>query len=83
MKNNYRSNEFLYIPVSLTEIKEKLKSQLKELLDVDGFKIITAQHKDTTRLVVMEYQKSEKSPTGTVQFYKTQTSDMAVNDRTG
>ncbi len=54
--------------LSLTEVKDKLKPQLKILLDVDDFKIITAEHKDNSWLVFVEYQMPEKGPSGVMLY---------------
>ncbi|AGO61907.1 hypothetical protein [Ferroplasma acidarmanus] len=40
--------------LSLVEIKEKLKPQLKSLLDVDTFKIVAAERKEKFWVLVIQ-----------------------------
>lgn len=69
--------------LSLIEVKEKLKPQLKVLLDVDDFKISSAEHKDNRWVVLVEYQTPEKGPSGIMVYYKTKTIGLSVDDQSG
>ncbi len=69
--------------LSLVEIKEKLKPQLKELWGVDDFKIVTAEHKDQWWMVFVEYNAQETSPSGALKYYKIKKTGLGVNDETG
>ncbi len=69
--------------LSLIEAKEKLEPQLKSLLDIDDFKIVTAQHDKNTWILFVEYQIPEKGPTGVLVYYKTKTTGFLVSDEDG
>lgn len=71
------------MPLSLVEVKEKLKPQVKSLWDVDDFKIVKAEHKADTWVLGIEYQKPTKGPAGVMEFYSTTFQAIAVNDSTG
>ncbi len=69
--------------ISLIEVKEKLKPQLKLLLDVDDFRIQQAEHTDMGWFVIVEYQQPEKGLIGDLVYYKTKTSGFVVSDKDG
>ncbi|EQB69317.1 MAG: hypothetical protein AMDU5_GPLC00004G0287 [Thermoplasmatales archaeon Gpl] len=69
--------------ISLIEIREKLKPQLKALLDVDNFKIVSAEHMEKNWIIVVEYQMPEKGPAGILVYYKTEIAGLKVSDEDG
>ena len=69
--------------LSLVEIKEKLKPQLKSLWGIDDFKVVRAGRKDKFWILMVEYQESEKGPAGVVQYFKTKISGLSVEGETG
>ncbi len=69
--------------LSLVEIKEKLKPQLKSLWGIDDFKVVRAERKDKFWILMVEYQESEKGPAGVVQYFKTKISGLSVEGETG
>lgn len=71
------------MPLSLIELKEKLKPQLESLLEVNDFKIIMAEHKDNIWILIVEYQKPYKGPSGAMSYFKTESKSIAVDDKTG
>ncbi len=71
------------MPLSLIELKEKLKPQLKSLLEVSDFKITKAEHKDNNWIIGVEYQKPFKGPAGVMTYFNTEFKAMSVNDETG
>jgi len=69
--------------LSLVEIKEKLKPQLKTILSIDDFRIVRAEHSNKIWTLFIEYQEVEKGPAGVAQFFKTKTSGLLVEAETG
>jgi len=71
------------VVLTLVDLKDKLKPQLKKLWDVDDFKIIKASHVANKWIVEVEYQKPNKSLAGDTVFYFPVASAIAANDETG
>lgn len=69
--------------LSLVEIKEKLKPQLKSLLDVDTFKIVAAERKEKFWVLVIQYQEFQNGPGGVARFLQTKTTALNVEPDTG
>ena len=69
--------------LSLVEIREKLRPQLKSLWDIDDFKVVRAERKDKFWILIVEYQESERGPAGVVQYFRTRTSGLSVEAETG
>ena len=69
--------------LSLIEVKDKLIPQLKILCGIDDFKIVRAEHKDQSWVLIVEYQESKKGPAGVAQYFKTKTSGLIVDTETG
>ncbi len=71
------------MPLSLVDVKEKLKPQLKNLWGIDDFKIVIAEHNNQRWMIFVEYNEQETGPSGVMKYYKTQKTGLAVNDETG
>ncbi len=71
------------MPLSLVELKEKLKPQLESLLNVSDFKIVSAEHKNNVWIIMVEYQKPYKGPAGGITYFRNEVTGMVVNDETG
>ncbi|MCL6089419.1 MAG: hypothetical protein M1393_00055 [Candidatus Thermoplasmatota archaeon] len=69
--------------LSLIEVKEKLKPQLKSLWGIDDFKVVRAERKDKFWILIVEYQESERGPAGVAQYFRTKTSGLSVEAETG
>ena len=65
--------------LSLIEVKDKLKPQLKSLWGIDDFKIVRAERKDRFWVLMVEYQESEKGPAGVAQYFRTKVSGLFVD----
>lgn len=69
--------------LTLVDLKDKLKPQLKDLWDVNDFEIMKASHGTNKWVVVIEYQKPKKALNGNTVFYSNEVGAIVANDSTG
>ena len=52
-------------------------------MGIDDFKIVRAEHKDKSWVLIVEYQESKKGPAGVAHYFRTTTSGLIVDAETG